>query len=79
MSNGNNLNSGTSKNVLYDYDPENSTGDVPSPCIGICKMDQVNGWCAGCFRTIPELTGWSTASNDIKRQIWMQVKERMFA
>jgi predicted Fe-S protein YdhL (DUF1289 family) len=35
-------------------------------------------WCAGCFRTIDELTGWSTASNPVKLQIWRQVKERMF-
>jgi hypothetical protein len=66
--------------ILYDFDP--ATADpaqaVPSPCVGVCRMDEKNAWCAGCFRTIPELTGWSNASNERKIQIWHQVKERMF-
>ena len=64
--------------ILYDYDPQHSVGDVPSPCIGVCKMDAAHGWCAGCFRTIPELTQWSSAGNELKRQVWIEIKQRMF-
>ncbi len=65
-------------NILYDYDPETAPGDVPSPCLSICKMDTSKEVCSGCFRTIPEITRWSTASNEDKRSIWRQIKHRMF-
>lgn len=66
--------------ILYDYDPDASSSEqaVPSPCVGVCRMDEKKAWCAGCFRTIDELKAWSTASNPVKLQIWRQVKERMF-
>lgn len=68
--------------ILYDYDPDSqpavSAAEVPSPCIGICKMDEARKWCSGCFRSIPELTAWSTASADSKRAVWREIKLRMF-
>ena len=33
-------------------------GPVPSPCISVCRMDAVTGWCEGCFRTLDEIAGW---------------------
>lgn len=75
--------------ILYDYDPDSndSSGSndgsqagpaaVPSPCINVCKMDEARGWCQGCFRTIDELRCWSTASNDSKRMVWREIKQRM--
>ena len=67
-------------NILYDFEPaEHPQGKaVPSPCVGVCRMDQEKGWCAGCFRTIDELTGWSKASDQHKLVVWHQVKQRMF-
>ncbi|GGC86653.1 DUF1289 domain-containing protein [Undibacterium terreum] len=68
--------------ILFDYDPEAATidgnADVPSPCIGICKMDNIAGWCEGCYRTIEEITHWSKADNAYKRIVWHQIKHRMF-
>jgi predicted Fe-S protein YdhL (DUF1289 family) len=68
--------------ILYEYDPDSlaaiSASEVPSPCIGICKMDEERNWCSGCFRSIPELTAWSTASADSKRALWREIKQRMF-
>lgn len=68
--------------ILYDYEPDNppanQSAEVPSPCIGICKMDADKRWCSGCFRSVAELTAWSTASNDSKRAVWRQIKQRMF-
>lgn len=43
--------------------------DVPSPCINVCRIDRQTGWCEGCFRTVPEITGWPIASNADKRRI----------
>jgi len=66
--------------ILYDFDPELAalSEPVPSPCIGVCKMDEQAGWCAGCFRTLDELRGWGTASNERKLQVWYLVKQRLF-
>jgi predicted Fe-S protein YdhL (DUF1289 family) len=65
-------------NLLYDYDPDKATGDVPSPCLSICKMDANKEWCTGCFRSIEEITRWSSASNEAKRVVWREIKHRMF-
>lgn len=34
------------------------TGDVASPCIGICMMDDTLGHCLGCGRTRAEIGRW---------------------
>ena len=49
---------------------------VPSPCVGVCKMDDVAGWCKGCFRTLDELTGWSRATDAAKLAVWARVEQR---
>ncbi|MES2072640.1 MAG: DUF1289 domain-containing protein [Pseudomonadota bacterium] len=64
--------------ILYDYDPETTAGDVPSPCIGICNMDSRGLLCSGCFRSIEEITRWSKADNAYKRMVWREIKHRMF-
>ncbi|WP_394779416.1 DUF1289 domain-containing protein [Undibacterium sp.] len=64
--------------ILYDYDPDLQAGPVPSPCIGICKMDEAAGICSGCFRTIDEIIRWSKADDGYKRMVWRDVKHRMF-
>lgn len=69
-------------NILYDYDPDQASfansADVPSPCISVCEMNASKEWCTGCFRSIEEITRWSSASNEAKRIIWRQIKHRMF-
>ena len=54
-----------------------ANGDVPSPCISICRMNESSGWCEGCFRTRDEIAGWSSTSNDGKRKLWKTIEQRM--
>ena len=49
---------------------------VPSPCMNVCKMDPVNGWCSGCFRTLDELRGWGQAPDATKLAVWARVEQR---
>ena len=49
---------------------------VPSPCISVCRMDAVNGWCEGCFRTLDEIAGWGMGSDAQKRAVWKLLLER---
>ena len=50
--------------------------DVPSPCIAVCQMDPRTGFCAGCYRTLDEITRWSGADAADKRLIWSRIEER---
>lgn len=61
---------------MSDFDPANSKGKVPSPCINVCKMNAQTGLCEGCLRTIHEIAQWSTATEDAKRAIWREIKRR---
>ena len=49
---------------------------VPSPCINLCKMVPATGLCEGCMRTIDEIIGWSSASDESKRAIWQEIRRR---
>jgi len=51
-------------------------GPVPSPCISVCRMDAVTGWCEGCFRTLDEIAGWGMSSEAHKRAVWKLLLER---
>jgi predicted Fe-S protein YdhL (DUF1289 family) len=30
-----------------------------SPCIQLCSLDE-HGWCRGCYRTLAEISAWSS-------------------
>lgn len=49
---------------------------VPSPCIGVCRMDERSGWCTGCLRTIDEIAAWSTMGPQDKRAVWALLESR---
>jgi predicted Fe-S protein YdhL (DUF1289 family) len=55
--------------------PEQQT-PVPSPCISMCKMVPETGFCQGCMRTIDEIIGWSTKSDEYKRGVWAEIRRR---
>ena len=35
-----------------------SDSAIRSPCIGVCNMDDLTGFCQGCYRTIDEIKNW---------------------
>lgn len=61
---------------MNDYDPATDKGKVPSPCINVCRMNPQTGLCEGCLRTIDEIAQWSTATEEMKRAVWMEIKRR---
>ncbi|MDX9945084.1 MAG: DUF1289 domain-containing protein [Azonexus sp.] len=42
---------------------------IPSPCIQRCQMDKVSGYCAGCLRTLDEISAWSRLDNTQKNAV----------
>jgi predicted Fe-S protein YdhL (DUF1289 family) len=55
--------------------PEDVT-PVPSPCNGTCRIAPTTGLCAGCLRTIDEITGWRAADDATKRAVWRLIRQR---
>src|SRR5262245_45156479 len=53
------------------------TMSVPSPCIGICTMDEVLGWCRGCGRTDDEIAEWPSAGDFRREAIWALLPKRV--
>ncbi len=49
---------------------------IASPCINLCKMDPASGLCAGCYRTLEEITVWSGADDARRMQILTAVAGR---
>jgi predicted Fe-S protein YdhL (DUF1289 family) len=49
---------------------------VPSPCVSICVIDSVTGWCAGCYRTLDEIAGWIDFSVEERRTLLTALAER---
>jgi uncharacterized protein len=35
-----------------------------SPCINVCRLDPVMPLCVGCYRTIEEISGWMTYTDE---------------
>ena len=44
--------------------------NVPSPCVGVCRMNGTTGWCEGCLRTIDEIALWSQLIDRDKLAVW---------
>lgn len=53
------------------------TGDVPSPCISICKLDSATEFCEGCFRTLDEIAAWGRMDDESKREVWQLIAQRL--
>ncbi|MBU1385498.1 MAG: DUF1289 domain-containing protein [Alphaproteobacteria bacterium] len=32
---------------------------IATPCVQVCAVDGASGLCLGCWRTLPEIAGWS--------------------
>jgi predicted Fe-S protein YdhL (DUF1289 family) len=53
------------------------TGDVPSPCISVCRMDAATGRCEGCLRTLDEIAVWSSLHDQGRLEIWRLIEQRL--
>jgi predicted Fe-S protein YdhL (DUF1289 family) len=49
---------------------------VPSPCVNVCQMAPETGLCQGCMRTIDEIVAWGSASDEVKRAVWAEIRRR---
>ena len=54
-----------------------SNGEIMSPCISICRINDATLLCEGCFRTRDEIAVWGIASNDAKQAVWARIQDRI--
>jgi len=50
--------------------------EIPSPCIGVCSMNENTGYCYGCYRTIEEIQQWWDLNNRQKQAVVVKASER---
>jgi len=49
---------------------------LPSPCIGVCRVDPARRRCTGCLRTLDEIAAWPTADDAERHAILERLKAR---
>ena len=49
---------------------------IATPCIQVCMVDGQSGLCLGCFRTLPEIAGWSRFSDAERAQLMAVLPDR---
>ena len=47
---------------------------IASPCLNVCKIK--NNICIGCYRTLDEISVWSSLSNENRSKIMDSLKKR---
>lgn len=50
--------------------------EIPSPCIGVCRLEPETGLCEGCMRTGAEIAAWPYASDAERLEIVQRLRER---
>jgi uncharacterized protein len=50
---------------------------IPTPCVKICVVDPLSGYCIGCGRTIDEIAAWSSLDARARALIMAALDGRM--
>lgn len=54
----------------------NAYSHVPSPCVGVCRMDEANRRCVGCLRSREEIGNWGGMADREKFVLLAQLAQR---
>ncbi|HWV62927.1 MAG TPA: DUF1289 domain-containing protein [Oxalicibacterium sp.] len=49
---------------------------LPSPCIGVCRIDARTALCEGCLRTRDEIAQWGVFDDANRRTVWQAIGRR---
>jgi len=47
-----------------------------SPCVNVCRLDDNNRYCVGCFRTKEEIMKWTKVTDEDREMIKVLAKNR---
>jgi predicted Fe-S protein YdhL (DUF1289 family) len=48
---------------------------TPNPCVSVCQTG-IDGYCNGCRRTDEEIMSWDQYTEEEKREVYKQLKDR---
>jgi predicted Fe-S protein YdhL (DUF1289 family) len=51
----------------------------PSPCVGICRLDDDTGLCVGCLRNVDEIRDWMILLPEERQAVLRRLEERRLA
>jgi predicted Fe-S protein YdhL (DUF1289 family) len=51
--------------------------DIVSPCIGVCAMNDSNGFCQGCYRTVEEIREWWNMTDQEREKVMGTLDQRL--
>ena len=51
--------------------------DIVSPCIGVCAMNDSNGFCQGCYRTVEEIREWWNMTDQEREKVMGALDQRL--
>jgi predicted Fe-S protein YdhL (DUF1289 family) len=49
---------------------------IATPCVQVCIVDGASGLCLGCYRTLPEIGGWSRFTDSERAAIMAGLADR---
>lgn len=49
---------------------------IATPCVKVCAVDGVSGYCLGCRRTLAEIAGWAKLSDEERAAITAALPDR---
>ena len=49
---------------------------IATPCIKVCIVDGASSLCLGCLRTLGEIGGWGTMSDEQRAAVMAELPER---
>ena len=53
--------------------------NVESPCVRECVIEPHTGYCLGCFRTLDEISFWSSYTPEERRRVMQRLPARRAA
>ena len=56
--------------------PPGPPRSIATPCIKVCIVDGASGLCLGCWRTLPEIGGWSGFTDAERARIMAELPGR---
>lgn len=60
--------------------PQDSSSGPPkaiaTPCVKVCIVDGASGLCLGCYRSLPEIGGWSALTDDQRAAVMADLPSR---
>ncbi len=49
---------------------------IKSPCISVCTVDGLSGYCLGCYRTLKEISNWWVMDDDSRDTVMAERDNR---